>query len=136
MGITISVLALILLLAVLVVLARRKDESSTTTKTARPKTSTASTEYHAVSVKLAANACEAAKDLDGQRFLSKDSPTLPLPDCDVADCGCRFEHHADRRRRQDRRSPFAGGIGDTGIHRQEQRESRDDRRDDSRDDLS
>ena len=135
MNMTITLLALILLLAALVLVFRSKKESSTESKVAKPSTSSKSTEYHSVSIKTTATACKAAKDLDGKRFLSAESPVLPLPDCDVADCNCRFEHHADRRRPQDRRSPFAGSISETGVHRQEQRESRRDRRDDGHDDL-
>ena len=56
--------------------------------------------------KFTGNACTAAREMEGRRFLSSAAPRLPLPDCDVLDCGCKFAHHPDRRAKQDRRSPF------------------------------
>ena len=95
-----------------------------------------STAYHAVSIKLGDNACAAARDMSGRRFLSSAAPRLPLADCDAAECRCRFVHHDDRRSGKDRRSPFAaaGFGGGTGSFQQERRE-RPDRREDADADL-
>lgn len=91
--------------------------------------------YHAVSIKFASNACMAAKDLAGTRFLSNEAPMLPLPECNVNNCECHFAHHPDRRTGKDRRSPFtpSGFSASTGNFEQERRE--DDRRRGRDDDL-
>src|SRR5450432_2383432 len=53
--------------------------------------------WHAVSIALCPRACGAARKSLGIRFLSKDAPVLPLPDCRAPLCTCRFRHHQDRR---------------------------------------
>jgi len=53
--------------------------------------------YHSVTIKSLRSACVTARAVNGIRFLSKEAPALPLEDCDVATCHCRYEHHADRR---------------------------------------
>ena len=112
---------------------RRPAQKEAPEKAARPPGNTA---YHAVSIKLGEQACEAAQAMSGRRFLSTAAPRLPLADCDVAQCGCRFIHHNDRRCGKDRRSPFAaaGFGGGTGTFEQERRE-RPDRRQDADTDL-
>ena len=110
--------------------ARKKGEA--------PKAATrpGNTAYHAVSIKLGEQACEAARAMSGRRFLSNAAPRLPLADCDAAQCHCRFVHHNDRRSGKDRRSPFAaaGFGGGTGSFEKERRE-RPDRRQDADTDL-
>ena len=98
---------------------------------------TGRTAYHAVSIKFDTHACDAAKEMDGRRFLSNAAPRLPLPNCDSLDCRCRFAHHKDRRARKDRRSPFAAaGIGgSTGSFKKERRERLDRRKDTDLDDF-
>lgn len=94
------------------------------------------TTYHAVSIRFAEGACAAAKGMSGRRFLATTAPRLPLPECDVATCECRFAHHKDRRTGKDRRSPFAAGnlSGATGRYEKERRE-RSDRREGADSDL-
>jgi hypothetical protein len=91
-----------------------------------------SARYHAVSIKPGAYACSAANDLAGQRFLASEAPSLPLSDCNAADCECHFTHHKDRRSGKDRRSPFTSGgmAAATGTFGSERREGRDRRLDD------
>ena len=83
---------------------------------------------HSVSIEADLLPCEAAKRLADQRFLSSEAPPLPLPDCDRDQCDCRYEHHADRRTHEERRTPFPtrGGFGLTIGD--ERRESADRRR--------
>jgi hypothetical protein len=87
------------------------------------------TAFHAVSIKFGQGACAAAKATSGQRFLAKEAPPLPLPDCDAGLCECHYRHHKDRRAGSDRRSPFgSGGLsGASGRYDKERRE-RPDRR--------
>lgn len=87
--------------------------------------------YHAVSVKPGAYACAAANKIAGQRFLATEAPSLPLPDCDAAECDCHFTHHHDRRTGKDRRSPFTSGghAATTGTFSGERRQGEDRRND-------
>ncbi|HWM29280.1 MAG TPA: hypothetical protein VNQ14_12535 [Woeseiaceae bacterium] len=86
-------------------------------------------DFHAVSIRPGAFACKAARELEGERFLSGTAPRIPLPDCDASDCSCRFAHHDDRRAGDDRRSPFPPTIGlDAGSTGQDQRSDSDRRR--------
>ena len=90
----------------------------------------AKTSYHAVSIRIDGSACEAAKALSGTRLLSNQAPMLPLPECDAAECNCRFAHHDDRRSGKDRRTPFGSGgmAAATGRYEQERRQGSDRRR--------
>jgi hypothetical protein len=114
---------------------RRRGNQAEPAETA-VEDSTQST-YHAVSIKFDRNACEAAKEMGGRRFLSSAAPRLPLPECDVLECNCRFAHHEDRRSSKDRRSPFAaaGFGGGTGSFEKERRERSDRRQDADLDDF-
>ena len=59
--------------------------------------------WHAVSIASGselsgAPCCAAAMELQGQRFLSTEAPTLPLAGCsNPKACRCRYQHHPDRR---------------------------------------
>jgi hypothetical protein len=53
--------------------------------------------YHAVSIVAGSQACEAAKALQGRRFLSKEAPRLPIEGCTSGNCHCHYAHHEDRR---------------------------------------
>jgi hypothetical protein len=128
-------LLLVLLLAIwLFIRSRRVTQSKE--ETPATQTSKANTAYHAVSIKFPSNACAAAREMEGRRFLSTAAPKLPLAGCQVLDCSCRFVHHKDRRTGKDRRSPFApsGFGGGTGKFEQEMREGKD-RRASTDDDL-
>jgi hypothetical protein len=57
----------------------------------------ASNPYHAVSIEPREKCCLAVESIQSQRFLSDDAPGLPLPDCSVSDCRCKYIHFADRR---------------------------------------
>lgn len=134
----------ILLLIGLWVFVRRRESKAaetpaprTTAPRARPKVAEKSTPYHAVSIKFAPSACEAAKALKEKRFLSGAAPRLPLPDCDVLECKCRFVHHSDRRSGSDRRAEIPRGFGadETGSYSEERRQQTDRRKPDE-DDFS
>lgn len=104
-------------------LRRGDDEQSTTA----PERLESTGRFHAVSIKFAEDACCAAKQRAGERFLASSSPDLPLPDCDAKRCECSFAHHDDRRRDFDRRSPFnpSTGTSGTGLHKIERRQGKD-----------
>lgn len=67
--------------------------------------------YRAVSLRICGQACQAAKANRSRRFLLHEAPSLPLPGCDAATCGCGYVHHPDRREDElsDRR--MIHGIG-------------------------
>ena len=54
--------------------------------------------WHAVSIVPGLQSCAGAAGLARKRFLSREAPTLPLKDCDQERCGCRYDHHNDRRK--------------------------------------
>ena len=130
------VMALVLVLLLLVWLFIRRRQSADP-KGQKPvfRARTANSAYHAVSIKFSSNACKPARDLEGRRFLSSAAPKLPLPECELLECNCRFVHHKDRRASKDRRSPFgpSGFGGATGKHEQEQRQGSDRRSSDDED---
>lgn len=54
--------------------------------------------YRSVQVHAnSADCCEAARAIEGKRFLSTEVPRLPLEDCDADDCRCTYELFDDRR---------------------------------------
>jgi hypothetical protein len=68
-----------------------------------------STPWHAVSVIAGARCCQAARLLQGTRFLSADAPRLPLSQCTMgASCVCAYKHHEDRRGQPRRRDDVMG----------------------------
>jgi len=91
-----------------------------------------STKFHAVSIRPGPNACDAAKNMEGRRFLSSAAPKVPLPNCDALECKCRFKHHDDRRSGGERRNAWGSGLGGstTGNYPKELRKGGDRRNDD------
>lgn len=53
--------------------------------------------------------CSAVRATAGQRFLTYEAPLLPLPDCDMARCNCRYRQVPERR--TDIRRDADVGIG-------------------------
>ena len=135
--------AAVVVLIGLLLFFRRRDAKSKAANAkpagqGRSRVAKKSTPYHAVSIKFAGNACAAAREMSGKRFLSGAAPRLPLADCNVLECRCRFIHHSDRRTESDRRSQFQGGLGlggDTGKHVEERRSGPDRRSSGEEDDF-
>jgi hypothetical protein len=53
--------------------------------------------FSSVEIRPRGSACRASRLLEGQRFLSKDAPALPLPECTAVRCSCAFSKLRDRR---------------------------------------
>jgi hypothetical protein len=53
--------------------------------------------FAAVEIRRGSVACQAARALDGQRFLANQSPALPLAGCTKKRCNCHFAKLSDRR---------------------------------------
>jgi len=60
--------------------------------------------YRCVAIRPGQEACPTVRNLAGRRFLTQAAPLLPLDDCTAAGCGCRYDHFADRREHERRRS--------------------------------
>ena len=67
--------------------------------------------YRATSIGFRGTACDAVKSTSGKRFLDIDkvTPILPMVDCNLSCCNCKYARHDDRREvHEDRRPPGAG----------------------------
>jgi hypothetical protein len=133
---TVLLLVLVVVLVVAWLFVRRQGEVETTRPEPVKRPGRKNSPFHAVSIAFEQHACNAAKELAGRRFLSSAAPRLPLPECDVLECKCRFKHYDDRRSGKDRRNPFSpsGVSAATGKFEAEKRQGRDRRREDD-DDL-
>lgn len=127
-----AAIVLVVLLLLLFMFFRRRGATENSRPNERRQLPIDNTKkFHAVSLKFASSACAAAKAMEGRRFLSSAAPRIPLPECDVLECKCRFVHHKDRRSGDERRTPFGQGFGGgtTGSYEEEQRK-RGERRED------
>jgi hypothetical protein len=79
--------------------------------------------FAAVEIRTRGGACSSALALEGQRFLAKDAPALPLPKCSAAQCTCMFSKLADRRT-DGRRLDF-GGLSASQFLEKNRRTKRD-----------
>ncbi len=126
-----TIVGLVVLGLIVFLISRKGGAPDQRPAAPRPATAGPTTNFHAVSIKVGSNVCSAAQSLEGKRFLSNAAPRIPLPDCDVPECECRFEHHGDRREpdTDDRRNPYRAGMGaETGQFQAEKREGLPDRR--------
>lgn len=116
MDLTVGIVAIVIL--ILVIALFRRNPATTDERRPpplRPGNARPDSRFHAVSISFAGSACEAAKAMEGKRFLSSAAPRVPLPDCDVLQCKCRFIHHKDRRDGDERRNSNGQSFGgDTG----------------------
>jgi hypothetical protein len=99
---------LVVLLAIFLVATRRKTVANSRAplpnmgnRVKKPRKTAQATRnpYRATSILHDENACDAIKVLGSRRFLDVDkaTPTFPLPDCDAAQCNCKYARHEDRR---------------------------------------
>jgi len=135
MGIAFSVVTIVIL-SVSVLLFHRSRETTNKRRAVsrRPGKAQPDPKFHAVSLDFSGNSCEAAKAIKGERILASTAPRIPLSECDVPECKCRFIHHQDRRQAADRRSPYhQSNIGETGKHQKERRHRGDRRNEDPQD---
>jgi len=91
--------------------------------------------WRATSIIHGRHACDAVKDIANKRFLDieKAIPALPLPNCDVTACNCKYAFYEDRRAQtEDQRHPATqqsdqyGKTGGTDQRREEERGRRQD----------
>jgi hypothetical protein len=76
--------------------------------------------FHAVTIVTGLRACQPARELRDQRFLSREAPPLPLKNCGSPQCECRYEHFDDRRKGNRRAHDL--GVSIDGYDGAEQRQ--------------
>lgn len=69
--------------------------------------SSSDTKWRSVKIRPGLITCERATNLEGQIFLSKEAPALPLDNCSEEDCHCHYIFLDDRRSGLDRRIELA-----------------------------
>jgi len=94
-----------------------KSKRNSKTSPAKSATSPGSP-FRAVSIAPGKSPCAAVKALEGKFYLVElgDAPDLPLAGCNAGKCGCRYNHHADRRQSEDGRR-IVGSLR-TDLHQQ------------------
>ena len=125
MNMFVGIVTILVLLLLLIFVRRPKDKKPARPVERRMTPSKPDTQFHAVSLKSLASACDAAKAIQSERFLSTEAPAIPLAGCDASSCKCRYVHHDDRRATDDRRNPYTQGFGsgNTGTFEKEQRKT-------------
>jgi hypothetical protein len=91
-----------------------------------PSPTKAGGRFGGVEIRTRAGACAAARALEGQRFLAKNAPALPLRGCAASQCSCRFSKLSDRR--TDGRRLQQGGLTASLFLANNRRTKRDRRR--------
>ena len=74
-----------------------RDEPPAADKASRLVAKKATQTFHAVTIQPGRLCCQEARALQGQRFLSREAPTLPLRNCTCENCTCLYQHYGDRR---------------------------------------
>ena len=74
-----------------------RDEPLADEKASRLVAKKATQTFHAVTIQPGRLCCHEARALQGQRFLSREAPTLPLRNCTCENCACLYQHYGDRR---------------------------------------
>ena len=125
MGMWFGIFVVIAMVSVYMILRKRRVRESVRPDQLKKSSPVPDSAFHAVSLQFSGNACDAAKNMHGRRFLSGAAPRIPLLNCDASECQCRFVHHKDRRVYEDRRSPFAtrGGAAEIAARQVDLRHS-------------
>lgn len=105
-----------------------KSAPRATTSANQPQKKT--TSYSGVQINVnSKECCQAARELEGQRFLGNQVPMLPLKACDAAECRCAYERFDDRRADARRLSDVGFDMA-SELHDRENRVNTSGRRDD------
>ena len=85
--------------------------------------------YRSAEIQFQDCACDAVKEMEGKRFLSREVPLIPLPDCTSSDCKCTYIRHKDRRDwSKDRRESFISQSSQYTASGNDERREKVDRR--------
>ncbi len=74
-----------------------RDEPVVARKPDKPVAKKITQKFHAVTIQPGRHCCQEARMLQGQRFLSREAPPLPLRNCSNGACECCYQHYDDRR---------------------------------------
>jgi hypothetical protein len=86
--------------------ARAPKKKGNMISTAGKRKLTTAHDFPSVSIQFGPSACQAVKDLTDKRFLADEAPTMPLENCNSANCTCKYVYHDTRRKHdEDRRAP-------------------------------
>lgn len=84
-------------LIVLVLLAAAAYSLRSRPSPSRRLSTSAGEQFASVEIRRSSGACAASRKLEGQRFLAKQAPALPLVGCTKTRCDCAFTKLSDRR---------------------------------------
>jgi hypothetical protein len=73
---------------------------------------TPSNNFHGISIHPCSHPCNKVCSMGKVRFLSDESPNLPIDGCSNQQCTCTYIHHQDRRLNKDRRLKFLNDFTD------------------------
>ena len=86
----------------------RKSSAGVLTRKNKQASRASTAGFGAAEIKFDDCACEAVMAMQGQRFLVRDVPPLPVPDCDKPNCKCSYARYRDRRHwTEDRRAFYS-----------------------------
>lgn len=111
------IIAILAVIAMVLVLRSRSRPAKrgTAAVTAKPQSAAKTppatrNPYRATSIVAGPYACDAVRLLADKRFLvaDKETPELPLRNCDEPRCTCKYSHHVDRRDDGEDRRAHAG----------------------------
>lgn len=105
-GIAASLALIVLLFFIIKALRIHKDQSKPNRNSESIPSQQTAKHYHSVSIAPGIKACSAVMEIKNKRFLASEAVPFPLPDCNIQDCQCRYIHHDDRRKAEDRRHEF------------------------------
>jgi hypothetical protein len=102
------------------ILGRKLESTAPITRPGAPQSAAKpANPYQAVAIIACKDACPAARQIAGRKFLARSAPRLPLQGCTRSGtCTCRFEKHQDRRSTE-QREPYADarGIAYPGVEK-------------------
>lgn len=111
--------------------ARARKSGSSALSKGRKSTARANVNpYQAAEIEFDAEcACDAVKQITGKRFLVRDIPPIPVPDCDSPNCSCSYARYRDRRQWiDDRRGLFHASTNAYALGDEPNRRKQRDRR--------
>lgn len=80
------------------------------------ETALAKPSYRCVKIEAGTPACQHVQVLVAKPILVDNAPRLPLSDCNVAQCNCKFLRYDDRRSGEDRRISSAEAVANAKIY--------------------
>jgi len=86
----------------------RKPSAGVLSKKNKQASKASTAGFRAAEIEFDDCACEAVMAMQGQRFLVRDVPPIPVPDCDKPNCQCSYVRYRDRRHwTEDRRATYS-----------------------------